>query len=274
MLFFRAPRRSAPRAWSTGRETKCRRRSGLGPAAAAGLPDEGLSGRRIWPGPSLSAHRFGRRAHGLDDVLIAGAAAEVGRQHVKQIVIGNIRLALKHAHRQHQKARRAEAALQTVIVHEGLLHRMQRVAIGETFHGADFFARRLHREHQAGAHRLAIHDYGAGTADAVLAADMGAGLPAILANRVGQSAPRLDRDRVVAPVDGQGDVGLGAHAAFSPARNAARMRCGVAGISSISTPNGVSASLMALTTAAGAPMLPPSPRPLAWVIEVVLGVSM
>ena len=32
------------------------------------------------------------------------------------------------------------------------------------------------------------------------------------------------------------------------------MRCGVAGISSISTPNGVSASLMALITAAGAPM--------------------
>ena len=37
-------------------------------------------------------------------------------------------------------------------------------------------ARRLHRKHQAGAHRLAVDDHRAGAADAVLAADMGAGL--------------------------------------------------------------------------------------------------
>ena len=46
------------------------------------------------------------------------------------------------------------------------------------------------------------------------------------------------------------------------ARSAARMRCGVAGISSIDTPNGDSASLTALSTAAGAPMAPPSPKTL------------
>ena len=70
------------------------------------------------------------------------------------------------------------------------------------------------------------------------------------------------------------DIALLAHAACSLARNAARMRCGVAGISSISTPNGDSASLMALITAAGGPMAPPSPRPLARVFDCVLGVSM
>jgi hypothetical protein len=52
------------------------------------------------------------------------------------------------------------------------------------------------------------------------------------------------------------------------------MRCGVAGISLISTPKDDSASLMALITAAGAPMPPPSPRPLALVIDWVDGVSM
>ena len=51
------------------------------------------------------------------------------------------------------------------------------------------------------------------------------------------------------------------------------MRCGVAGISSIDTPNGLSASLMALITAAGAPIAPPSPRPLALVIEASVSVS-
>ena len=51
------------------------------------------------------------------------------------------------------------------------------------------------------------------------------------------------------------------------------MRCGVAGNSSIETPNGASASLMALTTAAGAPIAPPSPRPFALVIEACVQVS-
>src|SRR5258708_22969681 len=50
-------------------------------------------------------------------------------------------------------------------------------------------------------------------------------------------------------------------------RRAARIRCGVAGSSSIEMPKGASASLMALRIAAGAPIVPPSPRPFALVIE-------
>ena len=60
---------------------------------------------------------------------------------------------------------------------------------------------------------------------------------------------------------------------LAAARSAARMRCGVAGNSSIDTPNGESASLIALTTAAGAPIAPPSPSPLACVIEACVQVS-
>ena len=67
--------------------------------------------------------------------------------------------------------------------------------VRQTFDGADRAALGLHRKHQAGAHRLAVDNDGAGAADAVLAADMRAGLPAILADRVGQRAARLDRDR-------------------------------------------------------------------------------
>ena len=51
------------------------------------------------------------------------------------------------------------------------------------------------------------------------------------------------------------------------------MRCGVAGISSIETPKGESASFTALRIAAGAPIAPPSPRPLAPVTEPAAGVS-
>jgi len=39
----------------------------------------------------------------------------------------------------------------------------------------------LHREHQAGAHRLVVDQHGAGAADAVLAAEMRTGEAAILA---------------------------------------------------------------------------------------------
>ena len=72
---------------------------------------------------------------------------------------------------------------------------MQLVAVAEPFDGADVLALRLHREHQAGAHRLAVEDDRAGAADAVLAADMRAGLPAIVADGVDQRLARLDPDR-------------------------------------------------------------------------------
>ena len=51
------------------------------------------------------------------------------------------------------------------------------------------------------------------------------------------------------------------------------MRCGVAGISSTSTPNGRNASEIAPNTAAGAPIAPPSPRPFALVTDASLVVS-
>ncbi len=149
--------------------------------------------------------------HRLDDVLVAGAAAEVGRQHVEQLVVADVRIVLQRVRRQHQEARRAEAALQAVVIDEGLLQRMQRLAIGEPFDGADLPAVGLDREHQAGADRLAVEDDGAGAADAVLAADMGAGLAAVVADRIDQRLARLDADVVRAAVDRQRDVDLVTH---------------------------------------------------------------
>ena len=140
--------------------------------------------------------------------------------------------------------------------------------------GSDRQSLSLHREHQAGTHRIAADDDRAGAADAVLAADMGSGLAAVLADGVRERAPRLDADGMITPVDVEGDIDRAGHARLSIApRNAARIFRGVAGISSICTPNGVNASLMALSTAAGAPMAPPSPTPFALVIEASLKVS-
>src|SRR5262249_1319165 len=88
---------------------------------------------------------------------------------------------------------------------------MQPGGRAEAFDGADRLAVRLHGEHQGGAHRLAVEDHRAGAADAVLAADMGAGLPAVVADRIDQGLARLDLDRVVAAIDGEGDVDFVTH---------------------------------------------------------------
>src|SRR5437660_4666394 len=228
--------------------------------------------------PAMMGRLFGaqllhRRAHRLDDVLIAGATAEVRREHVDQLLVADIRLALQHARDQHEEPGRAEAALQAVVLHEGALEHGKLIARREPLDRADRLADGLHGKHEARAHRRAIDQHRARAAHAVLAADVGAGETAVLTDRIGERAPGLDTDRVVAAVDGEHEVAHAAHGRFSTARSAARMRCGVAGISLISTPNGASASLMALSTAAGAPMVPPSPTPLARVIVASLIVS-
>ena len=73
---------------------------------------------------------------------------------------------------------------------ERLLQRMEFLAFGKAFHRAHLLALRLHREHEAGAHRLAVEEHGAGAAHAVLTAEMRTGETAILAQRIGEIAPR------------------------------------------------------------------------------------
>ena len=73
------------------------------------------------------------------------------------------------------------AALQTVIVAEGGLHRVQLVALGDAFDRGDVGAVGLAREHGAGLHRLAVDMDDAGAALAGVAADMGPGEAEVLA---------------------------------------------------------------------------------------------
>ena len=169
----------------------------------------GAGGRRL--GRRLRPHLVLRRPHRRDDVLIAGAAAEVRRQHVEHVLVADVGVLLQRVHRQHQEARRAEAALQAVMRDERALQRMQRAVLRQSLDGADLLALRLHREHQARAHRLVADDDGAGAADAVLAADVRAGQPAILADRVDQRLARLDADVVLAAVDGEREVDFFGH---------------------------------------------------------------
>ena len=64
----------------------------------------------------------------------------------------------------------------------------------------------LDRQHQARAHRPAIEDDRARTADAVLAAEVGAGEMKVIPQEVGQRLARLRRTRARRAVDRQADV--------------------------------------------------------------------
>src|SRR4029077_13436041 len=128
----------------------------------------------------------------------------------------DVRFTFEHANRQHQKARCAEAALQAMIIHEGLLHRVEFVAIGKPFDGTDFSSIRLYGKHQAGAYGFAVDDDRACAADPVLAANVRAGLSAIFTDCIDQRAARLNSDRMIAAVDGECDVGLVAHSVSHP----------------------------------------------------------
>ena len=94
---------------------------------------------------------------------------------------------LQDADGQHQEPRRAESALQAVVVAERLLQRVQPPPCARpSIVGVGAIG--LHREDQAGADRLRRREDRAGATDAMLAAEMGAGEAAIFAERVGQGA--------------------------------------------------------------------------------------
>ena len=75
---------------------------------------------------------------------------------------------------------------------EGLLHRMQRVAGGEPLNRRDGSAVHGDRERRAGLHRLAVEMHEAGAALAGVAANMGSGQPQVLSQELHQKGARVD----------------------------------------------------------------------------------
>src|SRR5689334_1859270 len=97
--------------------------------------------RRYLASPLLaSAHAGGTRAHGLDDVVVASAPAEVALEPVPDVVLARIGVVATQVGRTHDHARRAEPALQTVVLLKRRLHRVQRAAAGEALDRRDLRA--------------------------------------------------------------------------------------------------------------------------------------
>ncbi len=87
----------------------------------------------------------------------------------------------------HQNARRTKAALQGVMATKRILqYRKSPRSERQTFHRSDRRPIGLHRQCQAGAGWRAVHINRAGTAYAMLAADVGAGHAQLVAQEVGR----------------------------------------------------------------------------------------
>src|SRR3982751_5840599 len=70
----------------------------------------------------LALHGFRTRRDRLDDVVVAGATAEIALKLLADgVLVQIVALAADHVDRRHHHARRAEPALQTVMLAERLL---------------------------------------------------------------------------------------------------------------------------------------------------------
>ena len=144
--------------------------------------------------------------HGAKDAVIGAAAAQMSRKRRTDFLArrhgGSPCRAPAVVKRRglDDEARRAEAALQGVVRHEGLLHRMQPC-------GADAFDRRhvrvrgRSRRHQAAHGGLAVDQHGAGAADAGPADQLGAGEVERVAHDVDQQRVRIVGERSEFAVD-------------------------------------------------------------------------
>src|ERR1700733_9909715 len=139
-------------------------------------------------------HRLGARRDRQNDVLVAGAAAQIAFELFADGVVGQIvALAVDQIDRRHDHAGRAEAALQAVMLAERLLHRMQRRAVRrQALDGPDLVTIGHHRQRGAGFDRLAVQMHHTGAALRGIATDMGAGEPQILAQELHQKRAGID----------------------------------------------------------------------------------
>ncbi len=84
---------------------------------------------------SLSTSFLCRVFNCFDDMLIAGATAQVSFQPMPNLVARRIGIAIDNLARSYDHPRRAIATLQTVMFPESFLHRMQLSIRGQSFDG-------------------------------------------------------------------------------------------------------------------------------------------
>src|SRR5713226_7196843 len=163
------------------------------------------------------AHFLGRVLHGLDDIHVTGAAAQVARDCLADFLLARVLVALEERAGGHQHARGAETALQAVLLGEALLHRMKLAALLQALDRGDLRAVGLHGEHRARFDRVAVQHHGARSAMRGVAADVGSSHAKDFADKVHEQESRLDLRLAHRAVDRYADL-VFCHGHFPPAR--------------------------------------------------------
>ena len=140
---------------------------------------------------------------GFDVAVVVGAAADVAGHGGAHFIARGMRMLRQAGFRAHQLARGAVSALRGVVIHEGLLQRVELPVVFEAFDGLNGLAVHPRGQMAAGIDRLAIEQHGAGAALAAVATDLGAGEVEMIAQSFGEGPAVFDFDGLRLAVDGQ-----------------------------------------------------------------------
>jgi hypothetical protein len=149
----------------------------------------------------LRSHLLRRQLYRVDDVLVAGTAAEIPRDGFSDVLFGGIGVTFQERHQAHQNAWGAEATLYGVSFPEGFLKGMQVIHGSQSFDCENLMAVGLHSKHQAGPDRFSIKQNGASATYTVLAADVRASQAKLMAQEIAQQQARLDGALVLGAID-------------------------------------------------------------------------
>ncbi len=90
-----------------------------------------------------------RILHSLDDTLVAGTTAEVTDDSSPNLFLAHVRVFTQQVVDRENHSRRAEAALQGVMLNKGLLDSVEGVMRSETLNGRDFCPVGIRRQDRA-----------------------------------------------------------------------------------------------------------------------------
>src|ERR1700759_90220 len=148
----------------------------------------------------------GRPEDRFHDVLVAGTAAQVARYRPPDVFLGRVGVAVEQFLGRHHHARRAEPALEAVLLPEPLLEWVQLAGRRQALHGGDVTPVDLDGQHRAGLDGPAIDQHRAGPAVGRVAAAVRASQAGAAADQVGQQQPGLDLGHLPGPVEGEPDL--------------------------------------------------------------------
>ena len=154
---------------------------------------------------------FSGALDGFDDLVVAGAAAEVAGEVEADFFFAGCRVFFEQRFGLHDESRRADAALQSRAFEEGTLHFVEMVTAGDAFDRFQIGAFGFDGQDQATVDRPTVHLNGASSAVAVGAAFLRAGQAEHVAKSFEQCLLRLAEELVSVPVDRRGDDSLFRH---------------------------------------------------------------